>query len=204
MDLQNYVLNSFVEKLCNEASWSNFQKIEKKYVHKNNQEYVLISDIQKVPIHYTHEIPSRFYEAYYCFAHPKLDCPFCFDHQLDHVPFVMVVEFFRQTCIAISHKFYNIPVEGYTNIMDDLTLHLPKFVELDLPAVIICINEVMKDNNSTHKRNVFYYIYQNNKLCAYMTTNILVMKDVLYSRLRHKCRQEKLSSDLSFTNTLNQ
>lgn len=120
----------------------------------------MISDIQKVPEYCIRKISNVSYEAYYCQAYPKLDCPFCFDHELDHVPFVMVVEFFRQTCIAISHKFYNIPLEGYINIMDDLNLQLPKFVELDLPMAIICINEVIKSSASTHKRNVYYYIYQ--------------------------------------------
>jgi 2-oxo-3-(phosphooxy)propyl 3-oxoalkanoate synthase len=78
------------------------ERIDGKYVHKLDERNVLIGRLER-----TTE-PD-------CFAAvmtPDYEHPFFFEHGLDHVPSMMLVEVGRQMGIAVSHMFYDVPL-GY-------------------------------------------------------------------------------------------
>ncbi|HMC95828.1 MAG TPA: AfsA-related hotdog domain-containing protein [Polyangia bacterium] len=76
------------------------ERIDGKYVHKLDGRNVLISRLERT------EEPDRFAAV----MMPDYDHPFFFEHPLDHVPSMMLVEVGRQIGIAISHLFYDVPL----------------------------------------------------------------------------------------------
>lgn len=182
------VSKSFIEKIFNEINMDTTRAINSHYVHKKNEENVLISNVTKVPETYISNAKNIVGNTFYSVALPKIDCPFCFDHELDHIPFVMLIEIARQFGIAISHSHYDVPLQGYINMMDKLKFQTLNFVELDLPLLLICEDEILKDKKTTQERAVTFYLYQNNELCMKIESNIIVMKKEIYSRLRTNSR----------------
>lgn len=76
------------------------KRIEGKYVHKIHKRNVLIADVWPRPGQ------EGWYDAE--MVH-DIDHPFFFEHPLDHIPAMMLVEAGRQLGIAISHLFLGIP-----------------------------------------------------------------------------------------------
>lgn len=182
------VSNEFIEKIFDEIDIELIEAIDRDYVHKQNENYVLISNIYEVPKDYLNNELNVFGNAFYTIARTKLDCTFCFDHELDHVPFMMSIEFFRQFATALSHSHYNVPLVGFTNIMDEIQFRTYNFIELDLPILIICEDEIIKDRKCAQERIVHFYLYQNSELCAKLDSNIMVIKKDVYLRLRQNSR----------------
>jgi len=175
--------------------------IQKEYVHKINNDYVFISDFEKIPDENIVDkslLDKRSY--HYVFACPKLDDIFCFDHELDHVPFIMSVEYVRQISLAISHRLHNIPFVGYITIMDEIEFNSHKYVELDIPVVIVFEDIILKQRGNRYERVVNYHLYQNFILCATMSMKVMVMDKGLYSRHRQNSRTD-LIKNLSVVET---
>ncbi len=170
------------------------KKIDSIYVHKKNKEYVLISDIKEIPDEYIeeHAIRKDGNKYLYMFAFPKHDCAFCFDHELDHLPFMMSIELVRQAGIAIGHVIHNIPTEGFTNIMDCINMNIYKFIELDMPLLIVVNDMMLKNKPSRQERMMHCYLYQNKTLCASVDVNASIMKKGIYQRLRTNSRYESI------------
>jgi hypothetical protein len=194
MQLQTRISEKFIERFSIPSDILNLQPIQKEFVHKSNKEYVWITEIKPVPEEYI--VPSLLdvQHSFYAYAIPKLDCNFCFDHELDHIPFMMVVEIFRQIGVGGTHAYHQIPLKGFKNTMDEMEFGSLKFVEFDMPMLITCEDKVLKQTNSIQKRKIYYKLYQNNDLCAYMSTNIIVMNENLYNRMRNKCRIDSIKS----------
>jgi hypothetical protein len=171
---------------------NNLNKVDSKYVHKVNADYVLISDIKPVPKEYIDKDAaiSDTHRYLYSIALPKFDCLFCFDHELDHLPFIMAIELIRQAGIATGHIIHGIPVSGYSNIMDNIKLNILKFIELDVPLIMIMEDIMLKNRSSRQERFMHFYLYQNKMLCANIEVNASVMEKDIYTRLRLNSRAE--------------
>jgi hypothetical protein len=76
------------------------KRIDGKYVHKIHERNVLIADIKPMPGR------EGWFEAE---VTRDYDHPFFFEHPLDHIPAMMLVETGRQLGIAISHLFLGVP-----------------------------------------------------------------------------------------------
>jgi hypothetical protein len=102
------------------------RRIEGKYVHKIEDRNVLLSEISQ-----GEDDPERF-EAE--LVHDT-DHPFFFEHPLDHVPAMFLVEAGRQFGIAISHVFLGVPIDAMfaTRSFD---IHFNEFAELHAPVTI--------------------------------------------------------------------
>jgi len=198
MHLQTRISKKFIEKFSTDIFIENYAPIRKEYVHKLNEEYVLLTKIRRIPEEYIIPSDCDVQNSFFAYALPKLDCSFCFDHELDHIPFMMIVEIFRQIGVATSHTHHGVPLRGYKNTMDELEFGSMKFVELDMPMLITCEDKVLKQTSSMQKRKIYYKLYQNNELCAFMSTNVMVMNNDLYDRMRNKCRMDSVRyTDLS-------
>lgn len=192
MNSKTRISEEFIKKFSNNILEEDLKCIRKDFVHKRNEEYVLLSDIKRVPEEYIVQSDSEMQNSFYSYALPKLDCSFCFDHELDHLPFMMIVEIFRQIGVATSHTHHGIPLKGFKNTMDELTMNSLRFVELDVPMLITCEDKVLKQTPTLQKRMIEYKMYQNGELCATMGTNITVIKEELYDRMRTKYRIESV------------
>ncbi len=98
------ISKEYIAKLTSNANMKASEPIEKEYIHELNNKYSLISGIERISNQFitnSKEENNQIY--YYSVALPNYECPFCFDHELDHIPIMMVMEFLRQMGIATSH-----------------------------------------------------------------------------------------------------
>ncbi len=184
---QCIISRSFIDKMSENLNSKNIKKIDKHYVHKENNDYVLISEIHEIPLEFLTDsalAKPKNHKFLYSIALPKYDCLFCFDHELDHMPFIMAIELVRQAGIAIAHSIYNVPVAGYTNIMDNITVNMETFIELDIPLIMIIEDVLVKTRKSRQERKLRFYLFQKENLCATLDINASVMEKDIYSRLR--------------------
>lgn len=193
---QCYILSDFINKVTESIEVNNIARINSEYVHKKNEDYVLISDIKTIPKEYLSNdaVMLDSHRYLYSIALPKYDCLFCFDHELDHLPFIMAIEVIRQAGIAVAHTVHSVPTVGYTNIMDNINLDVLKFIELDVPLIMIIEDIMLKNKQSRQERFMHFYLYQNKILCAEVKVNASVMAKEIYARVRLNSRTEMVKN----------
>lgn len=195
METRSEISESMIKNLTSILNLKSLSVIEKQYVHKQNQDYVLVSDVEEITDEVVGDLKQKSTEKFfYATAFPKLDCSFCFDHELDHLPFMMTIEVVRQVGVAIGHKFHGFPFHGFSNIMDKMQLHIDKFIELDIPLLVTLKDIVLKNKGSMQERMVYFDLYQNEIHCARIEINAIIMKKDIYMRLRKNNRLELIKN----------
>lgn len=186
----------FVKLLESKKEWNEVVPIKKKYVHKRDNNQVLISNIIEIK---KDRIGMVFPEkkdifVLFCQAKPNLRCPVCFDHPLDHYPLMMIFEIYRQMAIATAHKIYNVPLKGYINIVDSLSFEFSYFAELDIPFIVMCVDvDVEMKEGILYKRLMQFFGVQGGIVCSYGTGSMKVLKKELYLKLRRDSRDSILN-----------
>jgi hypothetical protein len=102
------------------------KRLDGKYVHKIHERNVLIADVRQRPSQ------EEWYDAE--MVH-DMDHPFFFEHPLDHIPAMMLVEFGRQLGIAISHLFLGVPL-GTMFATRSFDIRFTDFAETKTPVII--------------------------------------------------------------------
>ncbi|MEC4684427.1 MAG: AfsA-related hotdog domain-containing protein [Nitrospirota bacterium] len=135
------------------------KKIGKKYVHKHEESNVLISDI----IH-RNDLGSNIYECFIAFDE---NLPFFFEHPVDHLPGLLLIEAARQMGIAVVHQFYGIGQDTYF-ILDRFFSRFYNFVEFELETILrITVNEFKeKSRKGNGEFTGVICVIQNNKILA--------------------------------------
>ncbi|MGU7811565.1 AfsA-related hotdog domain-containing protein [Burkholderia sp. AW49-1] len=107
----------------------NRERIHRKLVHKSELIHVFVERIETLP--QTTDGLDRF------LAPLVIDIrhPFFFEHPLDHVPGLMLIEGTRQVGTAISHLFYDVSFD-LTFILNCLEVRFTNFAELTNPVSI--------------------------------------------------------------------
>lgn len=102
-------------------------RIDGKYVHKRDPRNVLLTYVRRR----AGEADSFEAEMVHDIEHP-----FFFEHPLDHIPAMMLVEAGRQLGIAVSHLFLGVPFDRMfaTRSFD---IHFCDFAELHAPVLIV-------------------------------------------------------------------
>ncbi len=177
------------------------QMIDSKYVHKVNDEQVWISDIRNAD-EYAWEVDElRPYTLFYTYAYPNLNCPVCFDHQLDHYPMMSLFEMTRQMGLAIMHQFYHVPMKGYISVVQKLSFDYRVFGELDFPLVIYMVDTCEPVFvNKVQNRVVELFFVQENVICAYVQGEMSALKSETYLRIRKVARKNRLAGRFGNTN----
>lgn len=102
------------------------ERIDGKWVHKRDPRNVLLS--------YVRETPGEAF-AYETGVVLDVEHPFFFEHPLDHIPAMMLVEAGRQLGIAISHLYLDVPFD-YLFATQSFDIRFTDFAELDVPVSI--------------------------------------------------------------------
>ncbi|MGE4234670.1 MAG: AfsA-related hotdog domain-containing protein [Bacteriovoracia bacterium] len=135
--------------------------LNKNYVHKKFEENVFISEPYKVE-NTTH--------MFRCTCIINNNHHFFFEHSMNHVPGLMLLEAIRQMGTAVSHLFFNVPF-GSQFILYDIYSKFYHFGSLDSPTFIDLPVTVLKwRNGSAQKLSATGYAYQNGKLLCEMTS----------------------------------
>ena len=103
-------------------------RLDKKLVHKYLAENVFVSRVESLGT----EQPDSFISQLAF----ESNHTFFFEHPLDHVPGLMLIEAGRQATIAISHLFLDVPYECVF-IVNKLNTEFNIFAELELPVFLI-------------------------------------------------------------------
>ena len=77
--------------------------LDRKYVHKNDERNALVAEIASVD-----DEKNVFLSQ----AYVDLQHPFFFEHEVDHIPGLFIIEFARQASMAASHLFLDIPLSS--------------------------------------------------------------------------------------------
>jgi len=101
-------------------------RIDGRLVHKVTERNVLIARVERRPG------PEEWYDSE--MVH-DVEHPFFFEHPLDHIPAMMLVEAGRQLGIAISHLYLGVPF-GYLFATQSFDIRFTEFAELDVPVTI--------------------------------------------------------------------
>ncbi len=103
------------------------ERIDGKYTHRHDPRNVLVQYVRPVPGE-----PDTF-EAR--MVH-DIEHPFFFEHPLDHIPAMMLVETGRQMGIAIAHLYLGVPLDRMfaTRVFD---IRFDEFAELHTPVDIL-------------------------------------------------------------------
>ena len=102
------------------------KRIDGKYVHKLEPGNVLLEDVRQRPGE------PDWFEAE--MVHDT-EHPFFFEHPLDHIPAMMLVEAGRQMGIAVSHLFLGVP-QGTMFATRAFDIRFSDFAELQTPVSI--------------------------------------------------------------------
>jgi hypothetical protein len=102
------------------------KRIDGRYVHKIHDRNILIADVRRRPGE------EEWFDAE--MTH-DMDHPFFFEHPLDHVPSMMLVEAGRQVGIAISHLFLGVPF-GTIFATASFDIRFTDFAEKLAPVII--------------------------------------------------------------------
>jgi hypothetical protein len=102
------------------------QRLEGRYVHKVLPRNCLLTRVER------RGGPEEWYDAEMV---EDLTHPFFFEHPLDHIPAMMLVEAGRQLGIAISHLFLGVPLH-YLFATRSFDIRFTEFAELHVPVTI--------------------------------------------------------------------
>jgi hypothetical protein len=104
-------------------------RVDKKLVHKYLAENIFVSRVEPLGT----EQPDSFI----CQLAFEPNHTFFFEHPLDHVPGLMLIEAGRQAIITVSHLFLDVP-DGKIFIVNKLNTEFKSFAELAQPVFSIC------------------------------------------------------------------
>ncbi len=120
---------------------------------------------------------------------------FFFEHDNEHVPGIMIMETFRQFCVAVNHVFGKVPVKDAQLVLECLDSKYFKYTELGIP---ITLKGYIKDYKWDDAKGYWTYldfesdVIQNNNLVAHFRLYGQIISTKLFKRLRNKDKEQKL------------
>lgn len=147
-------------------------RIDRNIVHKYQDENVFISDV--------HETAQNTFECDVVFNDKH---QFFFEHRIDHVPGLLILEASRQMGTAICHLFYDIDY-NYSFIIDYSKISFKNFTELNKKITVRTIIEadVRKKN-----RKIFSgksYVIQDGVVITEVESTWKCLHKKLWDKLR--------------------
>jgi len=131
------------------------ERIDKKFVHKNRVENVLIAH----PI-----VLSEEKKIYRTKIIADLNHTFFFDHSLGHLPGMLLLEAARQFGTTISHLYFNAPFDAQF-ILHDLSSRFTAGVNsVDDAFIDILITDIKMKNDKLRKMSGIGYVHQNGQV----------------------------------------
>lgn len=155
-------------------------KIDGKYVHKAKEENVLISDIYR-----QNDIGGNVFECNMVFDH---NLPFFFEHYLDHVPGVLMIEAARQMKTAVSHLYYGIEFD-YSFVLFFTNAVFNNFAELYRPVSLRLVMDESGLKTAKGSRKIFnskVFVMQDDDIKAEIESNWRCIHRMIMNRMRSK------------------
>jgi len=154
-------------------------RIDGKWVHKRYPRNVLLAYVRQRPG-----------EPYGFETEVVLDVehPFFFEHELDHVPAMMLVEAGRQFGIAISHLFLGVPL-GRMFATRSFDIGFNDFAELHSPVTIVAkVSDRRYHGEELLHLNLDGLFYQNGVKLGSMGGSWSMLRPEVWRRYRRRER----------------
>lgn len=160
------------------------ERIDGRYVHKCDPRNVLLAGVRR------HEAEA---DSYVTDVVMDIQHPFFFEHPLDHIPAMMLVEAGRQFAVAISHLFLGVPFDRMfaTRSFD---IRFSEFAELEAP-----IHIVARVTDQTYRKDELLYLrldgtyFQNGRDIGTMGGTYSMLSPDVWRRYRRR-EQAKLTA----------
>jgi hypothetical protein len=109
------------------AAEDDAERVDKALVHKTDERNVLLSRVMRPdPLR-----PQEFLAQVWV----DVGHPFFFEHPVDHVPALLLIEAARQSVIIVAHRFYAVPLDTAFVILEAHFI-FERYAELDQPLFI--------------------------------------------------------------------
>jgi hypothetical protein len=109
-----------------------------------------------------------------------------FEHPLDHVPGMFILEACRQIGIACFHMYGNTPFQGVNFLLTDFNAKFQNYIELDFPIYA----QISVENLKYHKKgywsslNLNIGVFQNGRESAKIKINGTCIEEKILKRIR--------------------
>lgn len=127
-----------------------------KHCHKSEERNAFIKEAEQIG------------ENYFCLT-AEIDHQaegFFFDHQIDHIPGMLIACILRQSVLVISHLFYNVPFSRRF-LMDDISMKFSRHAALEEPITVKARFENLKRRGSeVRAAECVVDVYQNDSLIS--------------------------------------
>jgi hypothetical protein len=153
------------------------ERIDGRYVHKIVERNILLGRVVRRPG------AEEWYDAE--MVHDTSH-PFFFEHQLDHVPAMMLVEAGRQLGIAISHLFLGVPMT-FLFATRSFDIEFTDFAELDSPVTIAArVTDKRYRHGHLFQLRLDGYFSQRDQRLGTMGGNWAMLPPALWKRYRRR------------------
>jgi 2-oxo-3-(phosphooxy)propyl 3-oxoalkanoate synthase len=159
------------------------KRIEGRYVHKIHERNVLIADVRRI-------LGSE--DRFDAEMVHDMDHPFFFEHPLDHIPAMMLVESGRQLGIAISHLFLGVPL-GTMFATRSFDIQFTDFAETRTPVIISAtVTDKQYRRESLIQLRMDGYFSQDNHPLGRMSGTWSMLNPELWKRYRRfeQCKKK--------------
>lgn len=150
------------------------EKIDRTIVHKTYDKNVFIGDVTQLK-----------HNLYQCKMIYDQEHDFFFEHHIDHVPGLLILESTRQMGTAICHLYYGID-HNYSFIIDDSVIRFKNFTELNQE---VYVRTLIESDTSKASRKVFTgrsYVIQNREIIAEVESTWRCLHKKIWKKLRAK------------------
>ncbi len=153
-----------------------------------NRKDIYISDIERFKLaQIINDIPDIPVEnIFYSNLLINTSHPFFFEHSIDHVPGIMLMEAARQFTTACCHVFGKVPLRGVQFIMNQFNSKFYDYVDLNYPVGMKAELFRYEKGKEGEWLSVDFHvtIYQNGTICTYFEMEGRLINKKLFTRLR--------------------
>ncbi|MEH2437109.1 MAG: AfsA-related hotdog domain-containing protein [Nostoc sp.] len=147
--------------------------IDRNLVHKDKEENVLISHLEKL-----HE------DLIIGEVLQNLSHSFFYEHPKDHIPGLYILEAARQFGTALSHLYYDLPL-GTSFILNNLQAQFHHFAETSIPLFVMArISDKVYVNNKLFHLDSRVLFVQNEQIIAEVNGNFKIFEITSYNNIR--------------------
>ena len=151
--------------------------VDRPLVHKHRAENVLLERIAPLGA------PEHRFAA---LVRVEPSHPFFFDHPLDHVPGMLLIEAARQFGVAVSHRYYGVPGD-FAFVLEGVEVSFERYAELDQDVIIVGETHGRRERRGVLAGMVFAGSFQQGGVeLGRMTGRWRMMSPALQRRLRRR------------------
>ncbi|MBN2417542.1 hypothetical protein JXO52_17025 [bacterium] len=185
--LENPLVTAKLDEWTRDFDLKNQIKIDKKYIHKVNDQNNFVSRIE--------QIASGDEDVFLSQVYIDTSHPYYFEHDYDHIPGMMMIEAGRQIGTAVAHLFYHVSFDTVF-ILNEMTIRFFKYVEVVKPLFIKSMvrNKLMKRDKLIQMEHDGHFI-QDGREVGYMSGTWQMYDKRIIDRFRKSARN--ISLDIS-------